>query len=245
MRELGILVKSLGLNMGQDEINSAMIDLDLDKNGAISFEEFWKWFSEAAVVKFGASSPVAGIASAKLKTQMVRTIEDSLENEIKGAEDFDASPVSSQLSTVNRPSTAGPSRLGSSIRPSTAQSWNSNSRNNNARNNNASRNKVGSWVSRNTESPHLAGRIRPQTAMERGVDQNGRATYKPGSKKEWGSHSWRSMSRTDFRPPSAGFQPPKLNLPSRRRERPQSAQPLIRQPGETYAPIGSTSGFRL
>merc|ERR1711912_116142 len=47
MRELGILIKALGLNMGSEEINNAMVDLDKDRNGAISFDEFWNWFQTA------------------------------------------------------------------------------------------------------------------------------------------------------------------------------------------------------
>merc|ERR1711988_2007219 len=67
MRELGILVKALGLNMGQDELNNAMVDLDMDKNGAISFEEFWHWFQSAAVVTFGRGTPIKS-GAIKLKT---------------------------------------------------------------------------------------------------------------------------------------------------------------------------------
>merc|ERR1711987_16201 len=48
MREIGILIKSLGLNMGAEEINNAMVDLDKDRNGSISFDEFWNWFQSAS-----------------------------------------------------------------------------------------------------------------------------------------------------------------------------------------------------
>jgi len=204
-RELGLLIKALGLNMGSEEINNAMVDLDKNLNGAISFDEFWDWFQHAAVIGIGSSGSPMRQSSVKLK-QSVRSAFDqasALENErdAKGAEDVDA-----QVASINRPTTATPAR---------------------------SKTKMGSWISRTT-----GGSERPQTAME---GRTGRSTY---ARKPFGSDGWRSMSRSDFRPPTAKVYPPKLNLPSRR-NRPMSAQPLIRVPGAPHAPLGSTSGFRL
>merc|ERR1711988_8038 len=82
MRELGILVKALGLNMGQDEINHAMIDLDKDQNGSISFEEFWNWFQTAAVVKHGKSSPLK-LGSVKVKSALRANVDQAREMENK------------------------------------------------------------------------------------------------------------------------------------------------------------------
>merc|ERR1712070_1344951 len=204
-RELGLLIKALGLNMGSEEINNAMVDLDKNLNGAISFDEFWDWFQYAAVIGIGSSGSPMRQSSVKLK-QSVRSAFDqasALENErdAKGAEDVDA-----QVASINRPTTATPAR---------------------------SKTKMGSWISRTT-----GGSERPQTAME---GRTGRSAY---ARKPFGSDGWRSMSRSDFRPPTAKVYPPKLNLPSRR-NRPMSAQPLIRVPGAPHAPLGSTSGFRL
>jgi len=221
MRELGLLVKALGLNMGQDGINAAMIDLDKDQNGAISFDEFWSWFENAAVVTFGRSSAspsVRGTSTLKIKSQMFKEF-DKANKEYFDAQDNE---VEQTVSRPNRPSTAASSRGG----------------------------KVGGWVSRVDKagmSPSPAPtRIRPQTAMERRDSGGGsRSTY-AGTKKAWDAKSWRSVSRSDFRPPSAAkLLPPKLNLPARRGNRPMSAQPLIRTPGAPAHPVGSTSGFRL
>lgn len=48
IRELSQMVGSLGLRISREEINNAMLDLDLDKSGAISFEEFWQWWQRAS-----------------------------------------------------------------------------------------------------------------------------------------------------------------------------------------------------
>merc|ERR1712093_627389 len=77
MRELGILVKTLGLNMGSEEINNAMVDLDKDQNGAISFDEFWSWFQSAAVIGIGNSqSPMKLSSSSARVKQSIRKVYD-------------------------------------------------------------------------------------------------------------------------------------------------------------------------
>jgi len=227
MRELGILIKALGLNMGQDEVNGAMIDLDKDKNGAISFDEFWDWFQSAATIKFGKSTPM-NKGGLKLKSKLHQGNDQARkELEFKSGEDHDAE--------INSILTSSPATMNSRGRPSTAMSRSSG--------------KVGAWITRadmldgSSPSPHLAGRIRPQTATDRG--SSSRSGMPTTSKKPWGASGWRSVSRSDYRPPSAKLMAPRLNLPPRRRNRPQSAQPLIREPGEPVAPVGSTSGFRL
>jgi len=48
LRELQQLVRSLGLSMDREAINNAMFDLDLNRNGTISFEEFWQWWKHAS-----------------------------------------------------------------------------------------------------------------------------------------------------------------------------------------------------
>merc|ERR1712196_434058 len=108
MRELGILVKALGLNMGQDEINHAMIDLDKDQNGSISFEEFWSWFQSAAVVKHGKSSPMK-LGSVKVKSALRREVDSKM------AEDADAELASIARGPRGRPTTATPSRSSSKV----------------------------------------------------------------------------------------------------------------------------------
>jgi len=44
LRELTQMVRSLGLSMDRERINNAMFDLDLNRNGTISFDEFWTWW---------------------------------------------------------------------------------------------------------------------------------------------------------------------------------------------------------
>jgi len=48
LRELQQLVRSLGLSMDREAINNAMFDLDLNRNGTISLEEFWEWWKLAS-----------------------------------------------------------------------------------------------------------------------------------------------------------------------------------------------------
>lgn len=55
IRELEQMVRSLGLSMDREAINSAMFDLDLNRNGAISFEEFFSWWVKASDRTQGAS----------------------------------------------------------------------------------------------------------------------------------------------------------------------------------------------
>jgi len=242
MREIGILIKSLGLNMGAEEINNAMVDLDKDRNGAISFDEFWDWFQSASTVKvgmFGSSQTPARSGSLKLKTGVRDAVKGLMKNEqdTKISEDHDA-----QVASINRrPMTA-------MSRPSTAFS----------RNGSPSPSKVGSWVTRNSAGTptlddtarHLAGRIRPSTAMGRSdadLSSSGSRTnyHIPRESRPWGADGWRSISRSDFKPHVSKLTPPRLNLPPNRGDRPMSAQPLIRTPGAPQAPVGSTSGFRL
>jgi len=223
MRELGILIKTLGLNMGADAINGAMIDLDKDKNGAISFEEFWSWFTSVSVIKHGNYSPTK-TGALQLK-QALHSVNDAANKELENklGEDFDAS------------------RRGSPIRPSTAMSRPSTGN---------ARTKMGAWMTREDKtespSPHLAGRIRPQSAMTSSRPSTGSSlTASLNNKKPFSSQGWRSISRSDFRPMNTRLQPPRLNLPRRQGSRPTSAQPLLREPGAPHAPVGSTSGFRL
>merc|ERR1711959_601830 len=71
MRELGELVKALGMRMEMEQINNAMVDLDKNNNGAISFEEFWEWFQVAAVTKNAGGSP------AKLAARIQQNFEEA------------------------------------------------------------------------------------------------------------------------------------------------------------------------
>jgi len=49
VRELQQLTRSMGLSMDRESINNAMFELDRNRNGSISFEEFWTWWKDAAV----------------------------------------------------------------------------------------------------------------------------------------------------------------------------------------------------
>lgn len=49
VRELQQLTRSMGLSMDRESINNAMFELDRNRNGAISFEEFWTWWQQAAL----------------------------------------------------------------------------------------------------------------------------------------------------------------------------------------------------
>merc|ERR1719333_2027801 len=49
VRELQQLTRALGLSLDRESINNAMFELDRNRNGAISFEEFWTWWQDAAL----------------------------------------------------------------------------------------------------------------------------------------------------------------------------------------------------
>merc|ERR1711998_248751 len=49
IRELQQLTRSLGLSMDRESINNAMFELDQNRNGSISFDEFWSWWQYAAI----------------------------------------------------------------------------------------------------------------------------------------------------------------------------------------------------
>lgn len=48
IRELQQLTRALGLSMDRESINNAMFELDQNRNGTISFDEFWSWWQLAA-----------------------------------------------------------------------------------------------------------------------------------------------------------------------------------------------------
>jgi Ca2+-binding EF-hand superfamily protein len=64
LRELQQLVRSLGLSMDRESINNAMFTLDLNRNGTISFEEFWNWWQRASNRSAG-GSPTASRAPSR------------------------------------------------------------------------------------------------------------------------------------------------------------------------------------
>merc|ERR1711934_1110509 len=166
-----------------------------------------------------------------MKTQIRRAFD---EHDSKGGEDHDA-----EVRSITRPA---PVQVpGTPVSPMSRPST-------------ASASKVGTWMTRNQgnttpidSTAHLAGRIRPSTAMARSTEST--RSYARPNQQEWSSDGWRSISRSDFRPPSSKLQPPRLDLPTNNTRRPMSAQPykqpLIRAPGAPQAPVGSTSGFRL
>jgi len=53
IRELQQLTRALGLSMDRESINNAMFELDQNRNGAISFDEFWTWWQYAAISTAG------------------------------------------------------------------------------------------------------------------------------------------------------------------------------------------------
>ena len=57
LRELTELTKSLGIRMSTEMLNNAMFELDTNRNGAISFEEFFVWFKDAATSNSAGRGP--------------------------------------------------------------------------------------------------------------------------------------------------------------------------------------------
>jgi len=60
VRELQQLTRALGLSMDRESINNAMFELDRNRNGAISFDEFWFWWQQNAIQGCGGPAPRTG-----------------------------------------------------------------------------------------------------------------------------------------------------------------------------------------
>jgi len=60
VRELQQLTRALGLSLDRESINNAMFELDRNRNGAISFDEFWLWWQDAAVNTQPRAAPRTG-----------------------------------------------------------------------------------------------------------------------------------------------------------------------------------------
>lgn len=231
MRELGLLIKALGLRMEQEAINNAMLDLDKDNSGSISFEEFWSWFKLISVGKAPSNGPTS-----PLRGRMKEVF-----NRANGKE-------------------ATPSRSSNTLKPEMAVTGKSLSREHDEEvasiNGGGSRQgtRQGTWMTSSVDRPRTAASWRP-TSQPRGKQRP--QTAHSSSKNRWGSDSWRSVSQQDFRPPSSHFRgiPPKLKLDGDRKKasRPMSANPMIRTPPTdpnhpdniVREPMGSPSGFRL
>jgi len=60
IRELQQLTRALGLSLDRESINNAMFELDRNRNGAISLEEFWDWWQDAAINTQPRAAPRTG-----------------------------------------------------------------------------------------------------------------------------------------------------------------------------------------
>jgi len=226
IRELGIFIKAMGLNMQQEEINNAMIDLDANCNGALSFEELWAWFKDAALV--GGKLRIKSTSSVK-KGNPGSTPKLQLSGKTSVPYPMDQNrPQSAHPSTtrgkigcwVNHEGTAP--LQATPFRPQMMQE---------------------------------EGRIRPSTAMARTnsnyTSDNMYNSVVPSphfqSDPYLTASEWLSCNTSDFRSPSTKIKAPRLDLPSQAqyRSRPASAQPLLRRPGDVQSPGMSSSGFKL
>lgn len=216
MRELGLLVKGLGMRMEQESINNAMVDLDKNNNGSISFDEFWDWFKTAATTKVSHGSPSRAIAN----------------------------KMNDVLASAKK--SEGLHTQGSAIKPDQQAAADDEVQQIQGQNPNRSTTRQGNWMSRTIDRPKTASSWRRCSQPDNNRPMSALASASRGSsRKAWGSDTWKSVSRCDFRPPSAcSVQPPRLNIP-KVKKRPMSAQPLLRSPGDPTGPYGSTSGFRL
>merc|ERR1711871_1438049 len=67
VRELQKLTEAMGLFLGQEELNNAMLDLDANGSGDIDLQEFWTWW-QAIVGQVNQKSPVSNVRSTAQKT---------------------------------------------------------------------------------------------------------------------------------------------------------------------------------
>lgn len=221
MRELGELVKAMGMRMEQEQINNAMVDLDKNNNGAISFEEFWDWFRHAAVTKT-AGSPMASRGMGGVASKIGSAFDAA-----NKAENVN-SPVKGQRPPSGDNNAVADEEVGAIQN----------------KNENRATTRQGAWMSRTLDRPKTASSWR-RCSKPDNTPSRPMSAHPSSSNTPWDAGSWRSVSRSDFRPPSAcSVQPPKLNIP-KIKKRPMSAQPLLRQPGSASGPHGSKTGFRL
>jgi len=100
LRELQQLTRSLGLSMDRESINNAMFDLDMNRNGAISFDEFWSWWQQNAILGVSRGMRMTGGAKSPSKDRPNRPqSQQSFRSASKAQGGILSRPKSSQASS--------------------------------------------------------------------------------------------------------------------------------------------------
>lgn len=218
IRELQQLTRALGLSMDRESINNAMFELDKNRNGSISFEEFWSWWAIAATKKTGGANAAPRTGGKNRNT--------------------DKRPVSQQ--SMRRPKSEQSSRFGPSLsRPGSREGQQQLGFLKSAllENNNSSNNSVsGQWLTQN-------GRRRgPSSALSRPSRPGTRNSQRSVAGQDF------SPPPLLTRPPKLhGLRSMQMSLPPRPKTAPTDPyQPLyVRAPGTPAVPPGVTSGYVL
>lgn len=120
LRIIPQLVRSLGLSMDRESLNHAMFDLDLNRNGTISFDEFWLWWQNSCDRTQVSASRVA--PSRPQSQQSQRSSAPPLANQYSESRSRTPNPLAKQSglkALLNKvPETRPKSRNGSWVRGS-------------------------------------------------------------------------------------------------------------------------------
>jgi len=263
IRELQQLTRALGLSMDRESINNAMFELDQNRNGTISFDEFWSWWQYAALRKGNQAAPRTGGAKAAAPNNKTSTSRPNSQQATK----FDMRPNSRQTDKITeargmrrpkseqsmhrtldqynfggggapRPVAGGLSRPGSRESSGALGGLKSALLGLDADKASSRSGLQGQWMTQNQgrQSLSSAGGMRPS---------------RPGTR-----NSTRSVAGEDYSPPPILSRPPKLyglsrggmHLPPRPNTAPtdlMAEEHYLRVPGTPAVPLGVTTGYVL
>jgi len=243
LRELEALTRALGLWMSRETLNNSMFELDTNRNGAISLEEFWNWWQKAAVSANQVHSmPTTGGHHAAPQSR-------GGSRAVSRASQARPRPVSqgSMGSSISRPGTSGSGGLAGLKGAILGEI-------DNEFNKQGPPKGFGKWITNNEptgayDRPSSQGSMRP-------VSQGSMRSSRPGTR-----NSMRSVAGQDYAPPPQLTRPPKIhalqnlrairrNLPPRPNTAPVDmfAGPnfgFVPPLGEPTRPLGAHTAYGL
>jgi len=260
LRELQRLTESLGLFMGQEEINGAMIDLDKDGSGDIDVDEFWEWWQKTVAViqrrspyKSSSQRPNAQTSpsgqedkapdSSDSKLSLIKRIEKAAGQTVeRSRRDY---RLNSHLCRVGMD--PGPGPWDSPGQDSSGHGSPSMFRPNSAMSSRSTQPKVGGWITNEFSSPGPRTVPRPSSAMSTrsttstpGYYGKGQmplgSPYKVPHSMERAEYTPQSQDKAVSRPQSApGWRPPANG----------TRKPYMKDIGYARMPAFEQTGFRV
>lgn len=185
LRELEALTRAMGLSMSRETLNNSMFELDTNRNGAISLDEFWNWWQGAAISANQVQSlPMTGGHSASPTHSRAAS----------RAGNTRPRPVSqgSMLSgsSISRPGSQGLGELKGAILGEIDNEYNKQF--------GGPSKGFGKWITNNQPAGAFGG--------DRPVSQSSMRSSRPGTR-----NSIRSVAGQDYAPPPLLTRPPKIH----------------------------------